>query len=112
MHWPSKRRGGNSIGLQVTNEMPRSCSLAIRAYSNATRPWEISMISMLTRTKRVSTRQAPCIVQGTLKVPHNSLHKQLNEQSLPPVDYKALYVFNKKKVNIFKVEGQTGSQNV
>ncbi len=36
--------------------MPRSCSLVGRAHSNATRPWE-SLISTLTCTKRVSTRQ-------------------------------------------------------
>ncbi len=35
--------------------MPHSCSLAGRAYSNATRAWE-SLISTLTRAKRVGTR--------------------------------------------------------
>ncbi len=34
------RCGGDSIGQWVTNEVPRSCSLAGRAYSNGTRPWE------------------------------------------------------------------------
>ncbi len=41
--------------------MPRSCSLAGRAYSNVTRSWE-SLISALTRTWLVSTCQGslPC----------------------------------------------------
>ncbi len=37
--------------------MPRSCSLAGRAYGNATRPWE-SLVITLTRIYCVSTRQA------------------------------------------------------
>ncbi len=37
---------GNAIGYRATNEMPHSCWLARRAYSDGTRPWEC-VISML-----------------------------------------------------------------
>ncbi len=48
---------GNSTDYRITNEIPRSCSLAGRAFSTETRACE-SFISTLTRTKRVSTHQA------------------------------------------------------
>ncbi len=47
---------GNSMGYRVTNEVPHSCSLAGRAYSNGTRSWG-SLISELTCTWCVSTRR-------------------------------------------------------
>ncbi len=49
--------------------MPRSCSLAGRAYSNATRPWE-SLISRAAHMQRVSTRHISFVLKILLQEIH------------------------------------------